>query len=80
MDYPNTGDSGGPLMIFNTSQGQYVQVGIVSGGVSHCGNTDIPDIYVRLDHPEVAGFIGNPDDYVFEETTEVPELQEGIHI
>jgi secreted trypsin-like serine protease len=59
------GDSGGPLIAYNESLGQYFQVGIVSGGVSHCGNTDIPDYYVRLDHPEVAGFIIDPDNYKF---------------
>ena len=57
------GDSGGPLMVYNASAGQYFQVGMVSGGVSHCGNTDIPDYYARLDHPEISGFVSNPQDY-----------------
>jgi secreted trypsin-like serine protease len=57
------GDSGGPLMVYNASAGQYFQVGIVSGGVSHCGNTDVPDYYVRLDHPDISRFINNPEDY-----------------
>ena len=59
------GDSGGPLMAHNETLGQYFQVGMVSGGVSHCGNTDIPDYYVRLDHPEIAGFVSDPENYKF---------------
>ena len=52
-------------MVYDESVGQYFQIGMVSGGVSNCGNTDIPDYYVRLDHPDVAGFIRNPDNYRF---------------
>jgi secreted trypsin-like serine protease len=59
------GDSGGPLMTHNETNGQYFQVGMVSGGVSFCGNTDIPDYYVRLDHPEIAGFVSDPENYKF---------------
>ena len=59
------GDSGGPLMLFDESVGQYFQIGLVSGGVSNCGNTEIPDYYVRLDHPEVSRFLNNPDTYQF---------------
>jgi secreted trypsin-like serine protease len=59
------GDSGGPLMTHNETLGQYFQVGMVSGGVSHCGNTDLPDYYVRLDHPEIAGFVSDPENYTF---------------
>jgi len=51
------GDSGGPLMVFNTKSSQYFQVGMVSGGVSSCGDRDIPGYYTRLDHPEIANFI-----------------------
>ena len=50
-------------MVYNASTGQYYQVGMVSGGVSNCGNTDIPDYYARLDHPEISGFINNPVEY-----------------
>ncbi len=53
------GDSGGPLVVLNVSAGQYYQVGMVSGGVTNCGNTDIPDYYARLDHPEISRFIQN---------------------
>jgi hypothetical protein len=35
----------------------FTQVGIVSGGVTNCGNPDVPDYYVRLDHPEISSFI-----------------------
>ncbi len=59
------GDSGGPLMVLSPSAGQYFQVGMVSGGVSNCGNTDIPDYYARLDHPEISRFIPDPDNYVY---------------
>jgi secreted trypsin-like serine protease len=55
------GDSGGPLVVRNASAGQYYQVGLVSGGVTDCGNTDIPDYYTRLDNPEISEFIQNPD-------------------
>ena len=50
-------------MVFDPVAGQYFQVGMVTGGVSHCGNTDIPDYYARLDHPEISGFISNPNGY-----------------
>ena len=29
----------------------------MSGGVSNCGDTNIPSYYTRLDHPEIADFI-----------------------
>jgi hypothetical protein len=32
---------------------------MVSGGVTNCRNTDIPDYYARLDHPEISRFIQN---------------------
>ena len=65
------GDSGGPLMAHNEELGQYFQIGMVSGGVSHCGNTDIPDYYVRLDHPQVAEFIKDPENYQHQEAFEI---------
>jgi hypothetical protein len=38
------------------------QIGIVSGGgITYCGNPDIPDYYVRLDHPEISSFIRGAD-------------------
>ncbi len=57
------GDSGGPLMVFNTKLSQYFQVGLVSGGVSSCGDRDIPGYYTRLDHPEIADFVQDPKNY-----------------
>ena len=51
-------------MVYNASAGQYYQVGLVTGGVSNCGNTDIPDYYARLDHPEISGFLTKPEDFV----------------
>ncbi len=57
------GDSGGPLVVLNVSAGQYYQVGMVSGGVTNCGNTDIPDYYTRLDHPEISRFIQNLENF-----------------
>ena len=55
------GDSGGPLMVFNTKLFQYFQVGLVSGGVSSCGDRDIPGYYTRLDHPEIGDFLHSPE-------------------
>ena len=40
---------------------KYIQVGMVSGGVSRCGDPDIPSYFTRLDHPEIANFIAAPD-------------------
>jgi secreted trypsin-like serine protease len=53
------GDSGGPLMIFDTRDFRYVQVGIVAGGINpeNCGDRDFPTIYTRLDDPEVFDFV-----------------------
>jgi len=53
------GDSGGPLMIFNTAETLFTQVGVVAGGINsdQCGNFDLPTVYTRLDHPEILGFI-----------------------
>jgi len=50
--------TGGPLIVFNTKTVQYLQVGIVTGGVStNCGDQDFPGVYVRLDHPDILTFI-----------------------
>ena len=38
-------------------------MGLVSGGVSKCGDKTIPSYYTRLDHPEIAEFIASPDTY-----------------
>jgi len=34
---------------------------LVSGGVSKCGDKNIPTYFTRLDHPEIANFISTPD-------------------
>jgi len=34
-----------------------IQVAIVHGGVGACGDSRYPDIYVRLDDPEIFNFI-----------------------
>ncbi len=54
------GDSGGPLMVFNTKLAQYFQVGMVAGAVSSCGDKEIPGYYTRLDYPDIANFIQDP--------------------
>jgi len=40
---------------------QYFQIGLVSGGVSKCGDKNIPSYFTRLDYPEIANFIKFPD-------------------
>ena len=45
----------------NVGSSRYEQVGIVSGGVSECGDKNIPSYFTRLDHPEIAAFIMNPE-------------------
>jgi secreted trypsin-like serine protease len=55
------GDSGGPLMVFNTKLLQYFQVGMVAGAVSSCGDKDIPGYYTRLDYPDIADFVEEPE-------------------
>ena len=45
----------------NLASSQYFQVGLVSGGVSKCGDKYIPSYFTRLDHPEIADFISAPE-------------------
>ena len=54
-----SGDSGGPLMIFNTDKNQYDQIGIVAGGINpnDCGSSNFPSVYTRLDHQDIWSFI-----------------------
>ena len=40
---------------------QYFQVGMVAGGISKCGDKNIPSYFIRLDNPEIAHFIATPD-------------------
>ena len=44
-----------------SDSGQHFQVGVVSGGVSRCGDKDVPSYFTRLDHPEIASFITDPE-------------------
>ena len=62
-------------MVLNVSAGQYYQVGMVSGGVTNCGNTDIPDYYARLDHPEISRFIQNLEKFSEPPNNEVSIVQ-----
>ncbi|XP_059091512.1 uncharacterized protein LOC131887039 [Tigriopus californicus] len=66
------GDSGGPIMqlIANDTQMRYVQVGIVQGGVRHCGDPKYPGIYTRIDNPEITEFIES----VIKPANEYPDL------
>jgi hypothetical protein len=41
--------------------GQHFQVGLVSGGVSRCGDKNVPSYFTRLDYPEIATFIADPE-------------------
>ena len=40
------GDSGSPLMVFNTTESRYVQVGIVGWGIG-CGSK-VPGVYANV--------------------------------
>ena len=52
------GDSGGPLMkrVYEL-QTKFFQYGIVHGGVGECGNNKYPNIFARVEDPEINGFI-----------------------
>lgn len=47
-----TGDSGGPLMRYDTQSNppKWYLVGIVSFGPAQCGLANWPGIYTRVDH------------------------------
>ena len=53
------GDSGGPLMYFDSSKSRYVQLGISSGNIGGegCASHRYPDIFTRVEDPEVFAFI-----------------------
>jgi len=34
---------------------------LVSGGVSRCGDKNVPSYFTRLDYPEIATFIADPE-------------------
>ena len=49
------GDSGSPLVFFNSEEGHYVQVGIASGGT--CQSKSDPSIFARIEDGETLDFI-----------------------
>ena len=49
------GDSGSPLVFFNSEEGHYVQVGIVSGGT--CQSKTDPAIFARIEDGKTLDFI-----------------------
>ena len=52
------GDSGGPLQFYDVIAYRFYQVGIVHGSAApDCGDPTMPSVYVRLDDPEIFGFV-----------------------
>lgn len=49
------GDSGCPLMIYESTKGQYMLAGMVSGG--SCMSDSLPGIFIRIEDPEILQFI-----------------------
>ena len=49
------GDSGSPLVFFNSEEGHYIQVGIVSGGT--CQSKTNPGIFARIEDLQTLEFI-----------------------
>ena len=49
------GDSGSPLVYFDSEEGRYVQVGIVSGGT--CQSKSDPSIFARVEDHQTLEFI-----------------------
>ena len=50
------GDSGGPLLSYQTNGGFYVQTGVVQGS-DGCGDANFPTIFGRIQDPEIFSFI-----------------------
>ena len=45
---------------FDVEKGKkWTQIGIVEGGIGACVDTEYPDVYVRLTHPEIIGFVSS---------------------
>lgn len=44
------GDSGGPLMFFDTNRASWVLSGVVSLGLQQCGLPGVPGIYTKVDN------------------------------
>ena len=51
----HSGDSGGPALFFDGYRNQ--QIGVVHGNIANCDGTTYPNIFVRLDNPEVFDWI-----------------------
>ncbi len=51
-------------MVFNTKTLQHFQIGMVAGAVSSCGDKDIPGYYTRLDYPDIADFVEDPENFI----------------
>jgi hypothetical protein len=57
-DFSCDGGSGGSLVLFSTKEFQYTIIGMPARGItSNCNNQDYPEIFIRLDHPEVLEFV-----------------------
>jgi len=48
---------GSPLLYYNPTKMIYTQIGLVSGAIGECGDGRFPGVYVRINHPEIMGFI-----------------------
>ena len=53
------GDSGGPLIQYdsNINNQQFVQIGVVHGGMKDCYNDEFPAIFNRLTNPKILEFV-----------------------
>ena len=49
------GDSGSPLVIYDSQNEQYTQIGIVSGG--QCSSLKFPAVFVRIEEQKILEFI-----------------------
>ena len=49
------GDSGSPLVVYDSQNEQYTQIGIVSGG--QCSSLKMPAVFVRIEEQEILEFI-----------------------
>ncbi len=59
------GGSGGSLFIYNTRGLQFTLIGIqIRGFASNCNDQNYPEMFVRLDHPEVLQFVISKADEV----------------
>ena len=51
------GDSGAPLMFYDSKIKRFVQVGMAVGGFSDCGSDEYPGVNIRLQDPQIYTFI-----------------------